>query len=75
MKGHVGGGSGFWRIQGVGYPVKAKSLFMSFMYPYVKLCAERLLEIGFSDGLFRSLERLHKLESLIMAQNERWRHA
>jgi len=24
MKGHVGGGSGFWRLLGVGYSVKAK---------------------------------------------------
>ena len=52
-----------------------KLLYMSFTYPYVKLCAERLLEIGLSDGLFHPLDRLHKLESLIMAQNERWRHA
>jgi hypothetical protein len=57
MKGHVGGGSGFWRIQGVGHSVKAKLLYMSFTYPYVKLCAERLLEICFSDGLFHPLGR------------------
>ena len=66
---------GFWRLQGVGYSFKAKLLYMSFTYPYVKLCAERLLEMS---GLIRAFHLdlvIHKLESLIMAQNERWRHA
>jgi hypothetical protein len=49
MKGHVGGGSGFWRLLGVGYSVKVKPFHgmlahagisnMSYTFPYVKnLC-------------------------------------
>jgi hypothetical protein len=36
---------------------------------------ERLLEIAFSSWLFHRDWKVHQLESLIMAQNERWRHA
>jgi hypothetical protein len=35
MKGHVGGGSGVWRIQGALGPLKSKPVCMSFTYPYV----------------------------------------
>ena len=37
---------------------------------------ERLLEIAASDlGFSPGVEVVHQLESLILAQNERWRHA
>ena len=76
MKGHVGGGSGFWRFQGVGYSVKAKSL-LHVLHVSIRnrYCAERLLEMSGLIGEFHFDPIVHKLESLIMAQNERWRHA
>ena len=38
MKGHVGGGSGVWRIQGALDPIKSKPPYIvSFTYPYVKV--------------------------------------
>ena len=37
---------------------------------------ERLLEAGLGCSVFRGVPMVgHKLESLILAQNERWRHA
>jgi hypothetical protein len=75
MKGHVGGGPGYRWPLGVGVSVKAKP-FHVLIYALCKLCAgtaprDAGLVIGFSpDDLVG-----HKLESLILAQNERWRHA
>ena len=64
------------RFQGVGNSVKAKSLYNVLHVSIRKnYCAERLLEMS---GLIRAFHLdlvVHKLESLIMAQNERWRHA
>lgn len=40
-----------------------------------RFCAERLLEMSGFGGAFHLANIVHKLESLIMAQNERWRHA
>ena len=89
MKGHVGGGSGFRRIQGVGISVKAKS-FSYVLHVSIRngrlvwlwldrlserYCAERLLEMSGMIVEFHCDDIGHKLESLIMAQNERWRHA
>ena len=89
MKGHVGGGSGSQRIQGVGVSVKAKS-FSYVLHVSIRngrpdwlwlvglperYCAERLLEMSGFIVEFHCDELGHKLESLIMAQNERWRHA
>jgi hypothetical protein len=76
MKGHVGGGSGFWRLQGVGGSVKAK-LLLHVLHVSIRnrFCAERLLEMSGWARAFHLGLVVHKLESLIMAQNERWRHA
>ncbi len=50
-----------------------------FRYISTVICdvQERLLEAGPGGSLFsqRAPEVGHKLESLILAQNERWRHA
>ena len=87
MKGHVGGGARVQRFQGAVHSVKLCRSYMSFTYPYVMGAGrfaylasednvqERLLEMR---GLIVEFHRdlvVHKLESLIMAQNERWRHA
>jgi hypothetical protein len=76
MKGHVGGGSGSRRLSGVGYSVKAKPVHVSY-YISTRICdvQEQAPENAGSVRAFH-LDRVgHKLESLIMAQNERWRHA
>lgn len=76
MKGHVGGGSGFWRLLGVGYSVKA-SHYSQCPYTPCKICAgmapgnERFYLGNIPPGIGSDI----KLESLILAQNERWRHA
>ena len=64
------------RPQGVGTSVKARP-FSQVLHVSIRknFCAERLLEMS---GLIRAFHLdlvVHKLESLIMAQNERWRHA
>ena len=88
MKGHVGGGARVRRFQGVVHSVKLCRSYMSFTYPYVmdgsfgfwldglseRYCAERLLEMSGMIVEFHCDDIGHKLESLIMAQNERWRH-
>ena len=53
MKGHVGGGSGSRRLQGVGYSVKAKS-FSQVLHVSIRknICAERLLEMSGSVRAF-----------------------
>ena len=87
MKGHVGGGARVRRFQGVVHSVKLCRSYMSFTYPYVmgvvEFCSatsednvqERLLEMRGLIVEFHCDLIGHKLESLIMAQNERWRHA
>ena len=87
MKGHVGGGARVRRFQGVEHSVKLSRSYMSFTYPYVmgamgfaliaseENVQERLLEMRGSIVEFHCDLIGHKLESLIMAQNERWRHA
>ena len=54
---------------------KLSCSYMSFTYPYVRICAEQLLEMSGFVVEFHRVVVVHKLESLIMAQNERWRHA
>ena len=75
MKGHVGGGPGSG-IQGARCSVKlgrySQVLHVSIRKNY---CAERLLEMSGLIVEFHCDLVVHKLESLIMAQNERWRHA
>ena len=77
MKGHVGGGPGFLRLSGVGYSVKFRPFLYVSIYSTRIYCAgmapenERFL-IGLIPLGWRSDI---KLESLILAQNERWRHA
>ena len=47
MKGHVGGGSGVWRIQGALNPLKSKPPYIvSFTYPYVKVLGGVLALLG-----------------------------
>ena len=76
MKGHVGGGYGYWRFRGVGGSDKAKSFHVLICKHTLCIVQERLLEVccldlGYSAGVWM----VHQLESLILAQNERWRHA
>ncbi len=67
---------GFWRPQGVGYSFKARSFCMSFTYPYVKNYVQSgSLRLWCWRGHSSLAGIMNKLESLIMAQNERWRHA
>ena len=87
MKGHVGGGARVRRFQGVEHSVKLSRSYMSFTCPYVmgamrfvliaseENVQERLLEMSGLIVEFHCDLIGHKLESLIMAQNERWRHA
>ena len=89
MKGHVGGGSGSNVFKALVIRLKLSRSHMSFTYPYVmdvsfgfllggaseRYCAERLLEMRGLIVEFHCDLIGHKLESLIMAQNERWRHA
>ena len=75
MKGHVGGGSGYLGSLGPGVSVKAKPFHVLICNTLV-YCAgtaprDAGLVLGFSPGGLVG----HKLESLILAQNERWRHA
>ena len=76
-------------FKALGYRLKLSRSHMSFTYPYVmddlsgfwlgglseRYCAERLLEMSGMIVEFHCDDIGHKLESLIMAQNERWRHA
>ena len=78
MKGHVGGGlRDLVRFQGV-LGVVSIRLFSQVLHVSIRnrFCAERLLEMSvFSWGIPPGDGMVHELESLIMAQNERWRHA
>ena len=76
MKGHVGGGSGHRQPLGAGWSVKAKSFHVSLHIHSICEVQERLPEMPALDVRVRpGAEIGHKLESLILAQNERWRHA
>ena len=89
MKGHVGGGPGSGssrcRVLGKTKPFHRSSLqgfgfgsgsYMSFTFPYVIYVQERLLEMSVFVRDYSSWSDADiKLESLILAQNERWRHA
>ena len=77
MKGHAGGGSA-WQFgaSGLGCVVRADMPFHVLNMLYAFFVQERLLEMlllvwriprWVGDG--------HEHESLILAQNERWRHA
>ncbi|WP_235399238.1 hypothetical protein, partial [Sphingomonas sp. SRS2] len=46
MKGHVGGGSGFWRLQGVGGSVKAKSFHVLICKTLCVLCRNGSLKFA-----------------------------
>ncbi len=77
MKGHVGGGS---RSGGFKAPATCSKLTVPtcpITYPYViEIVQERLLEMsGLARGIPPGACSDIKLESLILAQNERWRHA
>ena len=75
MKGHVGGGPGRQRLQGAGGSVKAKSFHVSLHIHSICEVQERLPEMPASSSVFPGVVVVHQLESLILAQNERWRHA
>ena len=76
MKGHVGGGPVTDNLWVSARSEKAKP----FQCPYRKhtICdfvQERLPEMPVSSSVFPGVKIVHQLESLILAQNERWRHA
>jgi hypothetical protein len=77
MKGHVGGGSGFRWPSGVGGSVKAKPFHVSQYANTVMYIVQgtapgvTVAVLGYSTWYVDG----HELESLILAQNERWRHA
>ena len=60
-------------FQGCGYSVKVKSFHV--LDALCKYVQERLLEIAVLVSVFPGVRMVHQLESLILAQNERWRHA
>ena len=75
MKGHVGGGSGSGDFQGRWHSVKVKSFTVLICKHTLCIVQERLLEIAGASLEFHRGYVGHQLESLILAQNERWRHA
>ena len=89
MKGHVGGGPGQRQPLGVVRPAKSSrsmdrrlklgfgGWFYMSRYISTAICdvQERLPEMPASFPGFFGCVVGHKLESLILAQNERWRHA
>lgn len=76
MKGHVGGGPGFLRLSGVGVQIKLGRSYMSRYIPLEYIVQEWLLKMSGSVWAYSAwIESDIKLESLILAQNERWRHA
>lgn len=78
MKGHVGGGL---RVLVRFKAYRGRKLFKLFsqvLHVSIRnrFCAERLLEMPAMTLVFSTGAVVeHELESLIMAQNERWRHA
>ena len=77
MKGHVGDGarSGGLRAPGTGNQVDAKHVLR--IHTFDK-CRYRLLEahaVRVGELRFAPVWCVTQLESLILAQNERWRHA
>ena len=77
MKGHVGGGPGRQRLQGAGGSVKLSRSMFRYISTVICDVQERLLESRpWRFAVFPAGAMVgHKLESLILAQNERWRHA
>ena len=75
MKGHVGGGSGLCGFQGRAWSVKVKSFTVLICKHTLCIVQERLLEIAVLASGSTGVGMVHQLESLILAQNERWRHA
>ena len=76
MKGHVGSGSGFLRLSGVGVQINLGRSYMSRYIPLEYIVQEWLLEMSGFCWAYSAWQGLDiKLESLILAQNERWRHA
>ena len=78
MKGHVGGGSGSDGLGASGARLKASLTCMSFK---LLIHSNVNVQVGLPEMpalalvIPPGLGWRHKLESLIMAQNERWRHA
>ena len=74
MKGHVGGGSMPGEFKA---PVawQAKSFHVLICNTHLYIVQERLLEMPASSSGLPGVVVGHQLESLILAQNERWRHA
>ena len=78
MKGHVGGGPGHRGVQGLGGSVKLKPFHMSrYISTVYVMCRNGSLKSALDVLVFFHEAPVveHQLESLILAQNERWRHA
>ena len=77
MKGHVGGGPGHRGVQGLGGSVKLSRSMSRYISTVICDVQERLLEAGLGGLRYSTQAPMvgHQLESLILAQNERWRHA
>ena len=76
MKGHVGGGPVTWSLWVQGRLVKAKPFVcLKTQYTNCDFVQERLPEMPVLLRVFPRGSIVHQLESLILAQNERWRHA
>ena len=77
MKGHVGGGPGHRGVQGLGGSVKLSRSMFRYISTVICDVQERLLEAGLEVRGYSPAGAVvgHQLESLILAQNERWRHA
>jgi hypothetical protein len=90
MKGHVGGGPvtdslwvsngsvkfmPFLNVTSVGLAGGTSKCPNTQTHQFVIFVQERLPEMPACSRLFRRGLVVHQLESLILAQNERWRHA
>ena len=77
MKGHVGGGSGSGNLRVSGARLKPSLSCMSLLLIHSKVnVQDRLLEMSALSPVIPPVVVWgYELESLIMAQNERWRHA
>ena len=79
MKGHVGDGACFPGLQGSGW----QYIVVTFACPYVTIRLD-MCRVMIPELILRQVAGFYgsscceigpKLESLILAQNERWRHA
>ena len=76
MKGHVGGGPGSDGFKASGARLSQAVLYVSLHIHSICDVQERLLEMAaFFSVIPPGRMSNIKLESLILAQNERWRHA